>query len=203
MPLSLKRACVAAVVLATPALASDAISKAEVMAAIRTFEANASANLTVSKPAAQIDDALAASTSTITRFALESDDVVVDLGTDAVPWCDLRKGVAGVASTGGRGLLLAAYLSGGVKAQLLSGKQDPNPYPGWVAMLRVYRIAKMREGIAIPEVEALLARQMDGTLEAYAANAEQRSIETLRKAYGDNRTVAQSKDDLKTLASQP
>jgi hypothetical protein len=203
MPQFLKRACVAAVVFATPAFATEPISKAEVLAAIRTFDANSSANLTASKPEAEIDEALAASTATITRYALESDDVVVDLGPDAVPWCDLRKGVAGVASTEGRGLLLAAYLSGGVKAQLLSGKQDPNPYPGWVAMLKVYRIAKMREGVTIPEVESLLARQMDGTLEAYALDAEHRSIEALRRTYGDNRSVAQSKEDQKTLASQP
>jgi hypothetical protein len=203
MPLFPMRACVAAAVLATPALASEAISKADVLAAIRTFESNTAANLTGSKPEAQIDEALASSTATITRYALESDDVIVDLGADAVPWCDLRRGAAAVTGTEGRGLLLAAYLSGGVKAQLLAGKQDPNPYPGWVAMLRVYRIAKMREGIAIPEVEALLARQMDGTLEAYALDAEHRSVEALRKAYGDGRGVAQSKGDPKTLASQP
>jgi hypothetical protein len=203
MPLSLKRACVAAVVLATPAFANEAISKSEVLAAIRTFEANTSANLTVSKPDTQIDAALAASTATITRYALESEDVVVDLGPDAVPWCDLKRGVAGVTGSEGRGLLLAAYLAGGVKAQLLSGKQDSNPYPGWVAMLRVYRIAKIREGIAIPEVETLLAKQMDGTLEAYALDAEHRSLEALRRTYGDNRTVAQSKEDPKTLAAQP
>ena len=201
MPRFLKRACVAAVVLATPALASEAISKADVLAAIRTFEANTSANLTSLKADAQIDDALASSSATITRFALESDSVVVDLGADAVPWCDLRKGVAGV--TGSRGLLLAAYLSGGVKAQLLAGKQDANPYPGWVAMLRVYRIAKMREGIVIPEIETLLAKQMDGTLEGYALDAEHRSIEALRRTYGDGRTVAQSKEDLKSVAAQP
>jgi hypothetical protein len=203
MPPILTRACVAAVVFATPALATEAISKVEVLAAIRTFEANTSATLTAAKPDAQIDAALAASTATITRFALESDEVVVDLGADAVPWCDMRRGVAGVTGSEGRGLLLAAYLSGAVKAQLLSGKQDSNPYPGWVAMLRVYRIAKMREGIAIPEVETLLAKQMDGTLEAYALEAEHRSIEALRRTYGDGGTVAQSKGDPKTLASQP
>ena len=154
MPRLLQRACVLAVALAAPALASEPVSKAEVLAAIRTFESNATANLTTSKPDAQIDQALAAASASIVRFALESDDVVVDLGPAAVPWCDLSKGVAGVPSSGGRGLLLAAYLSGCVKAQLSSGRQDPNPYPGWVEMLRVYRVAKMREGTVIPEVES-------------------------------------------------
>ena len=205
MPQFLQRACVLAVALATPAFAfaPGAVSKAEVLAAIRTFEANATENLTASKPDTQIDQALAAASATIVRFALESDDVVVDLGADAVPWCDLRKGIAGVSSAGGRGLLLAAYLSGGVKAQLRSGKQDPSPYPGWVEMLRVYRVAKMREGTVIPEVEALLARQMNGSLKAYAADAELRSLEALRRTYGDGRSVAQARAEPGGLASQP
>ena len=203
MPPLLQRACVAAVVLATPALASESVSKADVLAAIRVFEANTSANLTGSKPDSQIDESLAASSATITKFALESNDVVVDLGMDAVPWCDMRKGISGISNSGSRGLLLAAYLSGGVKAQLASGKQDPSPYAGWVSMLRVYRIAKIREGIQIPEIEALLAKQMDGSLEAYAADAEHRSIEALRRTYGGDRSVAQSKADQKSLAAQP
>ncbi len=203
MPRFLQRACVAAVVLATPAFAAEAISKSDVLGAIRVFEANVSANLTASKPDAQIDDALAASSATITRFAIESDSVVVDLGPNAVPWCDLSKGVTGASETGERGLLLAAYLCGGVKAQLLSGKQDPNPYAGWVSMLRVYRVAKMRDGVAIPEIEALLSRQMDGSLEAYAADAAHRSLEALRRRFGDDRSEAQENSQPKNLAAQP
>jgi hypothetical protein len=203
MPRFLLRACAAAVVLATPALAADSISTSDVLGAIRTFEANVSANLTASKPDAQIDDAMAAASATITRFAIESDAVVVDLGPNAVPWCDLRKGMTGASVSGERGLLLAAYLSGGVKAQLLAGKQDPNPYAGWVSMLRVYRIAKMRDGVAIPEIESLLSKQMDGSLEAYAADAEHRSLEALRKRFGDARTEAEDNSQPKTLAAQP
>ena len=51
-------------------------------------------------------------------------------------------------------------------------------------MLRVYRVLKMREGVTIPEVEALMARQIDGSLESYSVVALQRSNESLRKTYG-------------------
>jgi len=203
MPRFLQRACAAAVVLATPAFAAESISRADALGAIRAFEANVSANLTASKPDAQIDEALACASATITRFAIESDSVVVDLGTDAVPWCDLSKGITRASVPGERGLLLAAYLSGGVKAQLLAGKQDPNPYAGWVSMLRVYRVAKMRDGVAIPEIEALLSKQMDGSLEAYAADAERKSLEALRRRFGDGRTEAQDNSQPKSLAAQP
>ena len=164
--------------------ASEPVTRPQVLDAIRLFEANAPGNLASPRPAQEASEAVARASGTIARFALESDDVVVDLGTDSVPWCDVRKGLAELSRSGERGILLAAYLSGCIKAQLLSGKPDPNPFPGWVAMLRVYRAMKIHDGVAVPEVEALVARQMDGTLEAYAVAALQRSRDNLQKAYG-------------------
>jgi hypothetical protein len=70
-------------------------------------------------------------------------------------------------------------------------------------MLRVYRMAKMRDGVAIPEIEALLSRQMDGSLEAYAADAEHRSLDALRRRFGDDRAEAEDKTGPKSLAAQP
>jgi hypothetical protein len=136
----------------------------------------------------------------IARFALESDDVVVDLGTDSVPWCDVRKGLTELSRSGERGILLAAYLSGCIKAQLASGKPDPNPFPGWVSMLRVYRAMKIHDGVAVPEVEALVARQMDGTLEAYAVSALQRSRDNLQKTYGG---VGDAPRPIETAGARP
>jgi hypothetical protein len=184
MPLSLIRASALALVFASPVLASETVTKVQVLDAIRTFEANASGSLAAPKPAGEANDAVAKASNTILKFSLESDAVIVDLGADSVPWCDVKKGLAELSHSGARGLLLAAYLSGSVKAQLQSGKQDPSPYPGWVAMLRVYRVLKMREGVTIPEVEALMARQIDGSLESYSVVALQRSNESLRKTYG-------------------
>jgi hypothetical protein len=164
--------------------ASEAVTRPQVLDAIRLFEANAPGSLASSKPAQEACDTAAKASGLIARFALESDDVVVDLGTDSVPWCDLRKGLPELSRSGERGVLLAAYLSGCIKAQLLSGKPDPNPLPGWVAMLRVYRAMKIHDGVSVPEVEALVARQMDGTLDAYAVAALQRSRDNLQKTYG-------------------
>jgi hypothetical protein len=203
MPRLPLRAYAAALVLATPALASEAITRAQVLDAIRAFDSNAAGTLLAADSDDQISDGLKKSSATIIRYAFESDDVVVDLGTDSVPWCDVKKGLDGVPNSGTRGLLLAAYLSGSVKAQLLSGKLDPNPYPGWVAMLRLYRAIKVRDGTRIPEIESLLARQMDGSLESYAAEAVRRSAENLRKTYGDGAAGAQPKAGSKSLAEQP
>jgi|CZKI01.1.fsa_nt_gi hypothetical protein len=184
MPRLLLRSAAVALAFATPAFASETVSKAQVLEAIRTFEANAVGSLAQSKSADQEGAAVAKASNIILKFAIESDDVVVDLGADAVPWCDVKKGLQEVSGAGQRGLLLAAYVCGSVRAQLQSGKQDPNPLAGWVAMLRVYRAMRIREGVEIPEVETLLARQANGSLEASAAAALRRSRERLRKAYG-------------------
>jgi hypothetical protein len=184
MPRFLLCAPALALAFALPLHASEPVTRSQVQDAIRSFEANAPGNLASTRSAQEASDAVARASGTIAKFSLESDDVVVDLGADSVPWCDVRKGLPAVSRSGERGLLLAAYLSGCVKAQLVSGKPDPNPYPGWIAMLRVYRAMKVRDGVLVPEAEALLAREMDGTLESRAAAALQHSRESLQKTYG-------------------
>ena len=200
MPCFLPRACVLALALVAPVLSAGTVSKTQVLEAIRTFDANAAGSLTGAKPVQSPDDVVARASNTILKYSLESDDVVVDLGCDSVPWCDVKKGLTNLPDSSERGLLLAAYLSGSVKAQLSSGKQDPNPYPGWVAMLRLYPTMRIREDVRIPEIENLMARQADGTLETYAVDAVRRSTEKLRKAYGQPDA---SSRQIVTAATQP
>ncbi len=184
MPRFLFCAPALALAFAAPLHAAEPVSRAQVLDAIRAFEANAPGNLASQRSAQEASDAVARASGTIVRFSLESDDVVIDLGSDSVTWCDVRKGLPELSRSGERGLLLAAYLSGCVKAQLAQGRPDPNPYPGWIAMLRVYRAMKVRDGASVPEAEELLSRQMDGSLETHAAVALQRSRDRLQKAYG-------------------
>jgi len=201
MPRLFLRVSAAALAFAAPAFASESVTKAQVLEAIRTFDANAVGSLALSNTTEQASAAVARASNVILRFAIESDAVVVDLGPESVPWCDVKKGLSEHSNAGERGLLLAAYVSGCVRAQLQSGKQDPNPLAGWVAMLRVYRAMRVREGVGVPEVEALLARQMNGSLEAFAAAALRRSTESLRKTYGA--PEAPAKPDSPSLVSQP
>jgi hypothetical protein len=185
MPRSLPTLAALSLCVAATLQAAEPVSRVQVLDAIHTFETYASGGgAAPSAVAFDKNDAVVRASNTIFRFAVDSDDVVVDLGPDSVTWCDVKKGLSDLPNSGARGLLLAAYLAGSVKSQLQSGKHDPNPYPGWLAMLRVYRAVRMREGVTIPEVEPLLARQAAGTLEAYAADAVRRSAEALRRTYG-------------------
>jgi hypothetical protein len=200
MPRSLLHACALSLALCASLQAAEPVSRAQVLDAIRVFDANASGSVLSSKPAQDANDAVARASNTILKFSLESDEVVVDLGPASVPWCDVKKGIAELSNSGERGLLLAAYLSGSVKAQLESGRQNPNPYAGWVAMLRLYHTIKIREGVTIAEVDALMARQADGTLESYAAAMVQRSKDRLRQAYG---APAGPSKQIVTASAQP
>src|ERR1035438_7556330 len=176
MPRLLLRSAAVALAFATPAFASETVSKAQVLEAIRTFEANAVGSLAQSKSADQEGAAVAKASNIILKFAIESDDVVVDLGADAVPWCDVKKGLQEVSGAGQRGLLLAAYVCGSVRAQLQSGKQDPNPLAGWVAMLRVYRAMRIREGVEIPE-ETPRRRASSARLKESYSRREQNALD--------------------------
>jgi hypothetical protein len=199
MPRPYLRALALTLAAAAPVFASRPVTRAEALDAVRAFESGAAAGVTASKAPRQASEAIAGASNTIVRYALESADVVVDLGSSSVPWLDAGGDLAAVARSGERGVLLVAYLSGSIRAQLESGRQDPNPYPGWVAMLRLYHALKIREGVAIPEIDVLAARQMDGTLESYAASAVERSRESLRRTYG----TGGSRTKQVVAASQP
>jgi hypothetical protein len=180
----LLRAALAAMAFPAMVLAKEAVSRSQVTEAIRTFDANACGNLANPRPTPAANDAIAQASNTILRFALESDDVVVDLGTDAVPWCDVKRGMADLPHSGERGLLLAAYLAGSIRAQLAGGATDSSPYAGWVHMITVYRAMKTRQGVDIPEIDRLVALQASGGLARYAAQAEEMSVQRLKKLYG-------------------
>ncbi len=166
------------------------VSSADVLEAIRSFEGNLPSNLALSGKSAKDSTAqLAKAANTIVDFAINSDSVVIDMGPDSVTWCDVKKGVNGMAHSGERGLLFGAYLSGSIKAQLTSGKTDPNPYAGWIAALRLYKTLKARDNVQIAELDLLAAKQQDATLESYAAEAAKRSVARLEANYHGQRPV--------------
>ena len=167
------------------------MTSAQALEAIQSFEGNLPTGISVgAKSAKESTDKMAAAANAIVQYAIQSDTVVVDMGPDAVTWCDVKKGVTGMAHSGERGLLFAAYLAGEIKAQIRTGKNDPNPYAGWVEALHVYKALRMRDGLKIAEIETLAAKQKDGSLEAYAAEAAQRSVARLEANYHGERPVS-------------
>jgi hypothetical protein len=117
--------------------------------------------------------------ATITRFADESEEVLIVVGPETMPWVQDSAGPDAKV----RELLTAAYIAGNVKAQLAKRQPDDDPYSGWLFVIKAYReIRGKKSRITIPEVEELMAKEKDGTLKKEAdtlrkkANAPQREI---------------------------
>ena len=116
--------------------------------------------------------------ATITRFADESEEVLIDVGPETMPWVQDSAGPDAKI----RELLTAAYIAGNVKAQLAKRQPNDDPYNGWLFVKAYREIRGKRSRITIPEVEELMAKERDGTLKKEAetlrkkANAPQREI---------------------------
>jgi hypothetical protein len=117
--------------------------------------------------------------ATITRFADESEEVLIVVGPETMPWIQDSPGPDATI----RELLTAAYVAGNVKAQLAKRRPDDDPYSGWLFVIKAYReIHGKRPRLSIPEIEELMAKEKAGTLKKEAdtlrkkANAPQRDI---------------------------
>ena len=117
--------------------------------------------------------------ATITRFADESEEVLIVVGPETMPWVQDSAGPDAKI----RELLTAAYVAGDVKSQLAKKRPDDDPYSGWLFVIKAYKeIRSKRPRVSIPEVEELMAKDKDGTLKKEAdtlrkkENAPQREI---------------------------
>ena len=117
--------------------------------------------------------------ATITRFADESEEVLIVVGPETMPWVQDPAGPDAKI----RELLTAAYVAGDGKAQLAKKRPDDDPYSGWLFVIKAYKeIRSKRPRVTIPEVEELVAKEKDGTLKKEAdtlrkkENAPQREI---------------------------
>jgi hypothetical protein len=126
------------------------VSRREVLAAIAVLEKDITSAEAL--PAAE----------TVTRSGRESDDVLLIVGPETLPWVqtDVPAGEARA-----RMLLMAVYFAGDIKSQLRKGRPADDPYAGWVAVIRAYRQFRQKQpDLLIPEVEALIRKDRAGTL---------------------------------------
>jgi hypothetical protein len=186
--------------LATPAFASETVTKAQVLDAIRTFDANASGNLAAPEAGAPRRRRRWRGPRTrSSKYALESDDVVVDLGPDSVPWCDVKKGLRPLtpASAGS-----SSRPTSPAASRRSSSRESRTRTPTRAGSRCSGSTARQdARGGRDPRGRGLLARQMDGTLEAYAVAA--RSARATASAGPTARPRAPPRQDQPALAAQP
>jgi hypothetical protein len=114
-----------------------------------------------------LSEAGKAAAKTIVDFAVECDNVTVDVDSVSVPWFgEGKKNKYGSE-------LAVAYIAGNLLSQLDSGVKRNDPYSGLIQVFRVYRQLKAKDAsCSIPEVENLLAMHRKGELVSYLAKAE-------------------------------
>jgi len=104
--------------------------------------------------------------ATVARFGQESDDVLITVGVETLPWVQAD---APEAEAKVRALLMAAYFAGDIKSQLEKHRPVDDPYSGWLSVIKAYRqILKKQPEMVIPEVEDLVRKEKAGTLKRQA-----------------------------------
>ena len=149
---------------------AEPVSRREVLAAITVLEKD------VTSP-----EALAAA-ATVTRYGRESDDVLLIVGPETLPWVQTD---VPAAQAPARMLLMAAYFAGDIKSQLQQNRPADDPYAGWLAVIRAYRqLHRQQPDLVIPEVEELIRKDQAGTLkqEADALLKQQQEEERQQKS---------------------
>ncbi len=140
-------------------------SKHDVLQAIAVMEKS------VSGPAA-IDAA-----KTIVVYAQVSDDVMVDIGPEQLPWLDEDWGLDKEKEQSCKSLLMAAFVAGDVKSQIKNDKVEDDTYSGWIFAIDVYYRLRTREGFRSPSLDALAKMRSDGTLLQHARDVRMKEQE--------------------------
>ena len=105
---------------------------------------------------------------TVVVYAQMSDDVMVDIGPEQLPWASEEWGLDKERELSLHSLLVAAFVAGDVKTQLRNDKAEDDTYSGWLFALEAYRRLKAREDFRSPSLEALSKMQADGKLRQHA-----------------------------------
>jgi hypothetical protein len=146
---------VAFLVAATCGLAATP-SKDEALRAISVLERN------VTSPEA----ALAA--KTIVVYAQLSDEVMVDVGPEQLPWISETWGLDKERESALQSILVAAFVAGNVKPQIKNDKAEDDTYSGWLFTIETYRRLRAKENFSSPSIEGLSKMQSEGKLLEHA-----------------------------------
>ncbi len=152
---------------------SAAPTKHEVLHAIAVIERNAT-----SPEAAE-------AAKTIVIYAQVSDDVMVDIGPDQLPWLDEDWGLDKDREQACKSLLLAAFVAGDVKSQIKNDKAEDDTYSGWIFAIDTYNRLRAKETFRSDSIDSLAKMKAAGTLLQHAR--EVRAKEEEQDGSGDTK----------------
>ena len=162
----LRRALTAAVFLACASCGFGAVpTKHEVLRAISVMEKS------VSSPEA------VEAAKLIVVYAQVSDDVMVDIGPDQLPWIGEAWGLDRQRENACQSMLMAAFVAGNVKSQIKNDKAEDDTYSGWIFVIDTYRRLRSGEAFRSPSIDSLSKMQAGGKLLQHARDVHMKSQE--------------------------
>jgi hypothetical protein len=109
---------------------------------------------------------------TIVTYANLSDDVLVNLGPDEIPWVDEKWGLDKDAELSCQSMLLAAFVAGNVRSQIKNDRAEDDTYSGWVFAIDAYNRLRAKGPFKSPSIESLSKMEADGTLLQHAREVQ-------------------------------
>jgi hypothetical protein len=109
---------------------------------------------------------------TIVTYADLSDDVMVDIGPDEIPWADEKWGLEKDQEMSCQSMLLAAFIAGNVRSQIKNDRTEDDTYSGWVFAIDAYNRLRAKGKFHSPSIESLSKMEADGTLLQHAKDVQ-------------------------------
>jgi len=101
---------------------------------------------------------------TVVVYAQLSDDVMVDIGPEQLPWVSEDWGLDRDRENALHSILVAAFVAGNVKPQIKNDKAEDDTYSGWLFTIETYRRLRAKDNFRSPSIEALSKMQSEGKL---------------------------------------
>ncbi len=158
--LTTRRTFTAFLFLAFAGCAAATPSKQDVLTAISVLERN------IAGPEA------AEAAKTVIVYAQESDDVMVDIGPEQLPWVGEHWGLDKTQEQSNQSMLLAAFVAGNIRSQLKAEKAEDDTYSGWIFAIDAYKRLRAKEPFRSAAIENLRKMEEAGTLQQHAKDVQ-------------------------------
>jgi hypothetical protein len=117
-------------------------------------------------------DEAAEAARTIVTYADLSQDVLVDLGPDEIPWVNEKWGLDKDRELNCQSMLLAAFVAGNVRSQIRSDRAEDDTYAGWLFAIDAYKRLRAKESFKSPSLDGLSRMETEGTLAQHAKDVQ-------------------------------
>jgi hypothetical protein len=111
---------------------------------------------------------------TIVLYAQDSDDVLVDIGPEQLPWVSEKWGLGKEQELECQSMLLAAYVAGNIRSQIKNSRTEDDTYSGWVFAINAYNRLRAKGPFRSQSIEELSRMEADGTLLRHAKEVQEK-----------------------------